>query len=201
VWALYEVVSARQFDQAAHPHGVRQMVFGHRHHSTAVNVGRFNRQIGIAVDFDQGGGGYLLVGPSGLTFRQFTDRADHRYDERKLVVPVGNLSSTQTHLHDVEEHLYRQLVEHERQLFRGFPLHSKQARREFEHLEALRGEQFDWIHRLYAELYQEVKDLDLRKEMLAAAVASGDENAFRSFIHLLFQKTRELESYGQEWFS
>jgi hypothetical protein len=57
LWALFEITTARQFDRAARAWGVRQIVFGHRHYSEAVNVSQLNRQIGIAVDFDQGRGG------------------------------------------------------------------------------------------------------------------------------------------------
>lgn len=201
VWALFEISSARQFDHAVRSTGVRQIIFGHRHHTHAVNIGRLNRQVGIAVDFDHGLGGYLLIGPRSLTFRRFVEQESQRTEEFELVAPAGGLSSTATHLHDIEEFLFRRLVQLEQDQFARLPVHSSQARHEFEYLETLRARGFPWIHRLYAELYSHVKDPVLRTDIFTVAVASGDEEAFRSFIHLLYQKTQELESHGKDWYS
>lgn len=200
VWSLFEISSARQFDQATSSDELRQLVFGHRHHTQGVNVGNFNRQIGIAVDFDQGLGGYLVLGPDGLKFKRFIDRDSQRTEEYELVSPIGQLSARATHLHDIEEFWFRRLVELERRQFSLFPMNSAQARREFTYLESLHQQRFPWIHRLYAELYTHVRDADLRKEMFQAAVESGDEDAFRSFIHLLFDQMQQLSSHGQDWY-
>ncbi|MGE0756437.1 MAG: HEAT repeat domain-containing protein [Pirellulaceae bacterium] len=201
LWALFEITSARQFDAAVRSCGVRQIVFGHRHDRTAVNVSLLNRQIGIAVDFDQGRGGYLINSVAGMTFHRFVDTESNETEVCELVAPAGGLSPRAAHRHDLEEFLFSQFVRLEQQQFDQWPKHSAQARHEFEWLQQLHERGCPWIHRLFAEVYSHVQDQDLRKEMFAAAVASVDEEAFRSFIHLLHRKIFELESYRTDWFS
>ncbi len=201
LWGMFEISSAKQFDGAFHPLGIRQLVFGHRHRAHAINIARVNRQIGIAVDFEDGLGGYLLVGPDGLLFRSFQESHSQRTEETQLVVPAGQLTAAQTQLQDAEEFFVRRLVEVEKALFASLPAMSRLNRSEFKQLEWLRHQGFTWIHRLYAELYAHVKDLALRKEMFAVVVESCDEEAFKSLIHLLYEKTRELQGYGGDWYN
>jgi hypothetical protein len=201
LWGMFEITSAKQFDEAYHPLGIRQLVFGHRHRSLPVNVAGVNRQIGIAVDFEEGLGGYLLVGPSGLIFHSFVKKNSHRTRETELIVPSGQLSPVQTHLFDIEEFFVRRLVEAEKAFYGTLTPTSRRNRGEFEQLEELRQQGVSWIHRLYAELYPYVKDLALRKEMFSVVVESCDEEAFKSLIHLLHEKTRELQSHGGDWYN
>jgi hypothetical protein len=201
LWGMFEMTSAKQFDGAFHPLGIRQLVFGHRHRAHPINIARANRQIGIAVDFEEGLGGYLLVGADGLVFRSFSEQNSQRTEETQLVVPAGQLTAAQTHLQDVEEFFVRRLVEAQKSLFATLPAMSRKNRSEFKQLEWLRRQGFTWIHRLYAELYPHVKDLVLRKEMFAVVVESCDEEAFKSLIHLLYEKTRELQGHGGDWYN
>ena len=201
LWGLFEITSAKQFDQAFHPLGIRQLVFGHRHRAHAINIAKVNRQIGIAVDFDEGLGGYLLVGPAGLVFHSFLEKNSQRTQEVQLTVTSGRLSAAQTHLRDVEEFLVRRLVEAEKAFFNSLSATSRKNRSEFAQLEELRRQGFSWIHRLYAEVYPYVKDLALGKEMFSVVFESCDEEAFRSLIHLLHEKTRELQSHGGDWYN
>ncbi len=201
LWGMFEITSAKQFDLAYNPLGIRQLVFGHRHRSDAVNVAGVNRQICIAVDFDEGLGGYLRVGPDGLLFRRFVDSDSQRTTETQLIISPDSQGARRTHLLEVEEFLVRRLIDAEKAYFSGLSPASNNNRREFEKLEALRQQQFSWIPRLYAEVYPLVKDLSVRKEMFSIVVESCDEEAFKSLIHLLHYKTRELKAHGGDWYN
>lgn len=200
LWALFEISSRKQFEAAFHSAHIRRLVFGHRHRAHPVNISNLNRQFGIAVDFDKGFGGFLIVDGQGLTFHDFVDHGSHRTEISQLVAPGGGLDGRETFLQDVEEFLVHELIEAERAFFDSLSVTSVKNRQEFESLEELRERHFPWIHRLYAELYPCVKDLSVRKDMFSAAVKSSDEEAFRSLIHLLFQETRELASFGSDWY-
>lgn len=200
LWCLYEITSAKQFDATYYSAGIRQLVFGHRHRALAVNVGCLNRQIGIAVDFDKGLGGYLLISSGGLVFHSFVKTDSHDTEARQLTVPEGNLDSSQTHLRSVEEFLIRQTIDLQTSRFKLFSINSRQNQVEFKHLENLCQDGHAWIHRLYAEVYPHVRDLSVRKAMFSQVVDSSDEEAFKSLIHLLHRKTRQLQSHGGDWY-
>jgi hypothetical protein len=201
LWSMHEISSARQFDQAYHPLGVRQLVFGHRHRKDPVNVAGVNRQICIAVDFDEGFGGYLRIGPEGLLFRRFVDRHSQRCVETQLLTSSDAAAAGRTHLLDVEEFLVGRLISAEKAFFTELSPTSNHNRREFAQLEILREKGFAWIPRLYAEVYPLVKDIGVRKAMFSIVVDSCDDEAFRSLIHLLHDKTRQLQACGGDWYS
>ncbi len=201
LWGMFEISSAKQFDQAYQPLGIRQHVFGHRHRRQAVNVAGVNRQICIAVDFDEGLGGYLLIDANGLTFRRFLCRDNQQTTEMQLIEATDPPGARQTHLLDIEEFLVRRLIEAEKSYFSELSPASNNNRREFEKLDDLRGQGFSWIPRLYAEVYPLVKDLAVRKEMFSVVVESCDEEAFKSLIHLLHYKTLQLKAHGGDWYN
>lgn len=201
LWGMYEITSAKQFEQAYFPLGIRQLVFGHRHRQHPINIADANRQIGIAVDFESGRGGYLVIGPEGLIFHSFVDAENHQRKSAQLLVAPAPSTARETHLLDVEEFLVRRLVDAEKAYFAQLSPMSANNRRQFEKLEELRGQGFSWIPRLYAELYPQVKDLAVRKEMLSIVVESCDDEAFKSLIHLLHDKTRDLQAHGGDWYN
>lgn len=201
LWGMFEITSAKQFDQAYQSLGIRQLVFGHRHRANALNVAGVNRQICIAVDFDEGLGGYLQIDPEGLTFSKFVQRQSQRVVQRQLIEAADPPGPRQTHLSDVEEFLVCQLIEAEKAYFSQLSQMSNNHRREFENLEKFRAQGFSWIPRLYAEVYSLVKDLTVRKEMFSIVVESCDEEAFRSLIHLLHYKTLQLQAHGGDWYN
>jgi len=200
LWALFEISTTKQFETAFQSGRIRRLIFGHRHRAHPVNIGKLNRQFGIAVEFDKGLGGYLLIDAGGLTFHNFIECESQRTEASQLVAASGNLDARETFLGDMEEFWVCEFIEAKREFFAGLPANSTKYRQEFNALEDLRQQDVPWIPRLYAEVYANVKDVSTRKAMFSSAVKSSDEEAFRSLIHLLYQKTRELTSFGGDWY-
>ncbi|MDD5195489.1 MAG: chemotaxis protein CheB, partial [Candidatus Omnitrophica bacterium] len=192
VWSNGVLRETADFDDAFRRYGICRIVHGHKHKTRPVNMRNLNRQFGIAVDFDKGRGGYLLIGPAGMKFYHYLSAENDDCQEIELMQPEAGRTTAQTFLEQSRDMLLEQLAVRETKLFEFLERLPYEMQAESDRLEKLRSSGSPWVAPIYRKLYWPLRDSPISRRMFYYAMEPLDREVLEFCLRSLKDMTQRM---------